>query len=220
MCPFFMMQSTNTLVFTSQVLGTQWMHWITFSLAVLSMFQTSSWTAVLMPSVAILHSKKSVPLLWWQTTYNIWSSTVIQRNGRTNYDHLWHKAKAWRIFSSDKTLKDPKSDHLNKVMCNSFTATCSDGKPMTGSMIIEKVVLSDYMKITVKYRMTQKKRKPLKNPTKIEEIKEKKFIDRNWTITTCLLRELIQIINVWNVAFCRACNTQRVTQKNGNFWNA
>jgi len=32
-----------------------------------------------------------------------------------------------------------------------------------------------------------KLRELLKNPTKIEEIQEKKFIDRNWTITTCLL---------------------------------
>ena len=30
-----------------------------------------------------------------------------------------------------------------------------------------------------------KKRELLKNPTKIEEIQEKKIIDRNWTITTC-----------------------------------
>ena len=30
------------------------------------------------------------------------------------------------------------------------------------------------------------KRELLKNPTKIEEIQEKKFIDRNLTITTCL----------------------------------
>jgi hypothetical protein len=30
-----------------------------------------------------------------------------------------------------------------------------------------------------RYRMTQKKRGLLKNPTKIEEIQEKKFIDRN-----------------------------------------
>ena len=36
-----------------------------------------------------------------------------------------------------------------------------------------------------------KKRELLKNPTKIEEIQEKKFIDRNWTITTCLLRDLL-----------------------------
>jgi hypothetical protein len=29
------------------------------------------------------------------------------------------------------------------------------------------------------YRVTQKKREILKNPTKIEDIQEKKFIDRN-----------------------------------------
>ena len=28
-----------------------------------------------------------------------------------------------------------------------------------------------------------------KNPTKIEEIQEKKFVDWNWTITNCLLRD-------------------------------
>jgi len=27
-------------------------------------------------------------------------------------------------------LKDSKLDHLDKVMCKSFTAMCSDGKPM------------------------------------------------------------------------------------------
>jgi len=42
-----------------------------------------------------------------------------------------------------QTLKDPKADHLDKVMCKSFTAMCSDDKPMAGSMIIEKAVLSD-----------------------------------------------------------------------------
>ena len=34
-----------------------------------------------------------------------------------------------------------------------------------------------------------KKRELFKNPTRIEEIQEKKFIDRNWTITTCLLKD-------------------------------
>ena len=34
-----------------------------------------------------------------------------------------------------------------------------------------------------------KKRELFKNATKIEEIQEKKFIDRNWTITACLLRD-------------------------------
>ena len=38
------------------------------------------------------------------------------------------------------------------------------------------------------YRVTQKNGNFWKKPTKIEEIKENKIIDRNWTITTCLLR--------------------------------
>ena len=102
-----------------------------------------------------------------------------------------------------------------------------------------------------------KKWELLKNPTKIEEIQEKKIIDRNWTITTCLLRDSnsnYQCLKItscrWrppprmhsftatthfkssrsfvsscvccsaecdSVAFCRACNTHRVTQKNGKF---
>jgi hypothetical protein len=43
--------------------------------------------------------------------------------------------------------------------------------------------------LSYKYRVTQKKRELLKNPTKIEEIQQKHFIDRNLTITTCLLRD-------------------------------
>ena len=52
--------------------------------------------------------------------------------------------------------------------------------------------ISHYIYIMSSYHITQgdtKKRELLKNPTKIEEIQEKKFIDRNWTITTCLLRD-------------------------------
>ena len=94
-----------------------------------------------------------------------------------------------------------------------------------------------------------KKRELLKNPTKIVEIQEKKFIYRNSTIKTCLLRDSnpnyqclkitscrwrppprmhsftatthfrIQNAQCDSVTFCRACNTHRVTQKNGNFWN-
>jgi len=37
------------------------------------------------------------------------------------------------------------------------------------------------------YTDDTKKRELLKNPTKIEEIQENKFTDRNWTIKTCLL---------------------------------
>ena len=39
------------------------------------------------------------------------------------------------------------------------------------------------------YTGWHKKTGNLKNPSKIGEIQEKKFIDRNWSITTCLLRD-------------------------------
>jgi len=48
-----------------------------------------------------------------------------------------------------------------------------------------------------------KERELLKSPTKIEEIQEKKFIDRNWTITTCLLRDSI---------LCRILQSMQHTQ--------
>jgi len=56
--------------------------------------------------------------------------------------------------------------------------------------------------------VTQKKREILKNSTKIEEIQEKKFIDRNWTVTTCLscpsfvrIRDHVQLIIMSSVMF-------------------
>ena len=48
-----------------------------------------------------------------------------------------------------------------------------------------------------------KKRELLKNPTKIEEIQEKKFIDRNWTITTFLLRYRNPNYQCLKVTSCR-----------------
>ena len=48
-----------------------------------------------------------------------------------------------------------------------------------------------------------KKRELLKNPTKIEEIQEKKIIDRNWTITTCLLRESNPNYQCLKITSCR-----------------
>ena len=48
-----------------------------------------------------------------------------------------------------------------------------------------------------------KKRELLKNPTKIEEIQEKKFIDRNLTITTCLLIESNPTYQCLKITSCR-----------------
>ena len=53
------------------------------------------------------------------------------------------------------------------------------------------------------YRETQKKRKLLKTQTKIEEIQQKKIIDRNWTITTCLLRDSNPDYRCLKITSCR-----------------
>ena len=48
-----------------------------------------------------------------------------------------------------------------------------------------------------------KKWELLKTPTKIEEIQEKKFIDRNWTIKTCLLRDSNTNYECLKITSCR-----------------
>ena len=111
------------------------------------------------------------------------------------------------------------------------------------------------------YTEWHKKTGNFEKPNKIWRNPRKKFIDRNWTIKTCLLRDSnpnyhclkihpvdgvllhVRILSLPlriskvplllchhvcvassaecdRVAFCRICNTHRVTQKNGNFWNA
>jgi hypothetical protein len=51
--------------------------------------------------------------------------------------------------------------------------------------------------------VTQKKPEILKNPTKIEEIQGKKCIHRNWTITTCLLRDSNPNYQCLKITSCR-----------------
>ena len=51
--------------------------------------------------------------------------------------------------------------------------------------------------------MTQKKTGNFENPTKIEEIQEKKIIVRNWTITTCLLRDSNPYYQCLKITSCR-----------------
>ena len=48
-----------------------------------------------------------------------------------------------------------------------------------------------------------KKRELSKNPTKIEDIQEKKIIDRNWTVTTCLLRDSNPNYQYLKITSCR-----------------
>ena len=50
-----------------------------------------------------------------------------------------------------QTLIDPKLAQLDQVLHMWFTAVCSIGKPITGSMIIDKAkFLYDEMKVTYK----------------------------------------------------------------------
>ena len=49
----------------------------------------------------------------------------------------------------------------------------------------------------------KKKRELLKNPTKMEEIQEKKITDRNWTITTRLLRDSNPNYQCLKITSCR-----------------
>ena len=124
------------------------------------------------------------------------------------------------------------------------------------------IVPTSQKRVFIQMTHKKKKRELLKNPTKIDEIQEKKIIDRNWNITTCLLRDnnpnyqCLKITSCrWRrpprthsftatthfkssrsfVSLCVCCmlcrmrlcrilqimqHTHRVTQKNGNFWNA
>jgi hypothetical protein len=55
-------------------------------------------------------------------------------------------------LSKQQTLKKPKLLQLDRVLYKWFTAMCSEGKPMTGHMIIEKAEsFYDEMKITDKF---------------------------------------------------------------------
>jgi hypothetical protein len=64
-----MMQSPDTLLFNSQLLGTYSLDQVALIPVVLAKFQPSGWTAVVMPCVATSHFKKSVSLLLWYTSY-------------------------------------------------------------------------------------------------------------------------------------------------------
>jgi hypothetical protein len=54
-------------------------------------------------------------------------------------------------LSKQQTLKEHKLVQLDKVLCKWFTAMHSEGKPVTGLMMIEKAkFFKDEMKITEK----------------------------------------------------------------------
>ena len=129
-------------------------------------------------------------------------------------------------------------------------------------MHFHKAYILSSIKKLLRYRVTQKNGNVWKTQQKLKKSKKKKFIDRNWTITTCLLIDSNPNYQCLKITSCRrrppprmhsftatthfkssrsfvsphvccmlcrmrqsrilqnACNTHRVTQKNGNFWNA
>jgi hypothetical protein len=92
-----------------------------------------------------LQSGKSM-WLWLHTRSDLQLST-IQRN-RTNDNRLCESVKG---LSKQQTLKQPILAQLVKVLYQWFTAVPSKGKPMTGPILIEKVMpFYDKMKITDK----------------------------------------------------------------------
>ena len=56
---------------------------------------------------------------------------------------------------------------------------------------------------TTRYRVTQKNRNFWKTQQKLKKSKKRKFIDRTWTITTCLLRDSNQNYRCLKITSCR-----------------
>jgi hypothetical protein len=73
----------------------------------------------------------------------------IQRNRRVSH-------KSVKGLLKQHTLKLPKLLQLDKVLCQWFRAMYSQGKPMSGRMIIEKAKSCyDEMKIADKYTLLE-----------------------------------------------------------------
>ena len=114
--------------------------------------------------------------------------TALSEQGRGAAWHVWIKARHGRGTA-----------WARHVMCESaFRADPNPPQKSVGTSdlaTVRKIYCRHRLKCVsilftewVHYTGDTKNRKRLKNPTKIEEIQEKKIIDRNWTITTCLLR--------------------------------
>lgn len=84
--------------------------------------------------------------------YSIGSSTVtyINRRDQLQLRIAWSESEK-RLFKQ-KTLKQPKLLQLGMVLCKWFTAFCSTGKPVIGSVLIGKAKsFHDEIKITDKW---------------------------------------------------------------------
>lgn len=83
-----------------------------------------------------------------------WAVISIQRNRRTNYDRWWHSVKG--LFRH-QTLMESKLVQLDKVSCKWCTAIHSEGKHVTGCMIIEGAKsIDDEIKVLTRLRAVTK----------------------------------------------------------------
>ena len=79
---------------------------------------------------------------------------------------------------------------MNYSVYISYFCACIGGLPINVVLQVPTVFLLQFMlEYNVFIQSDTKKRELLKTLTKIEEIQEKQFIDRNRTITTWLLRD-------------------------------
>jgi hypothetical protein len=89
---------------------------------------------------------------------------------------------------------------VSVVQAKTFCWKIYDGKYISLNYLTESCVKL-YCRRFI--QVDPKKRELLKNPTKIEEIQQKNFIDRNITITTCLLRDSNPNYQCLKITSCR-----------------
>ena len=104
-------------------------------------------------------------------------------NWGMHFYRIWHHVAGWLVLDIWR-----QCSHLILMshVCN------AENSPRKHALWLMSFIQSD-----------TKKRELLKNPTKIEEIQEKKFIDRNWTIKTCLLRDSNPNYQCLKIMSCR-----------------
>lgn len=74
--------------------------------------------------------------------YNIGSSTIYDiRNQRAKLEAFVSKTETTKAVETRQTTKKPKSENLDSALYTWFSAKRSEGKPVTGPMLIEKAKL-------------------------------------------------------------------------------
>jgi hypothetical protein len=74
-----------------------------------------------------------------KASYNIRPSSIYDiKKPQKQLQLLMASSKSVKGLFKQQTLKQPKLVQMNKVVHKWFTAMCSKGKPMSGTVIIEK----------------------------------------------------------------------------------